>query len=523
FNLPYTPINKSHGFKTPPVGWMTWYAVQFKANETLVLENAKRLASTFGNYSDQLCLWVDWEWNHHSFTGLGEQGVDTFTPRKDAYPNGLDFVAREIKQLGLIPALWVGATNDGQRNQLLQQHPDWILAQKPEWCGQYWIDPSHPDVVKTYIPAIFKQVRDWGYQAVKWDCLSVTFDICDAFHAKFHQPTLSTTAAMRQLVQAARNHVGPDFFLLSCAGSTERDITFAMDLFNMARIGGDIFGWDEFLTNSVARVLHFYPWHNVVFYADADNLVLRREFNTLAQARSRVSFYGLTGLPVTIGDHLPELDEPRLDLLKRIMPVADIHPMDAQQKVMGNGYVLANLMVCKKFGTWNVIDLLNPRDEPLTLTLRLEAELHIETRNGQRHAVYSFWDSQFLGLHGDTLTVTVPPMDSAVLRITPVGNRPQVISTSRHITQGAIDLAALAWEETTNCLSGSSEVVTGETYRLTILLPDGYTFAALALPTGCTQTVEPTNGNLLTVGITSQQSRLVKWNLLFTNKPGEIP
>lgn len=524
FNIPYAPINKSHGFTTPPVGWMTWYAVQFKACEQRVLENARLLAATFGQYTDRLCLWVDWEWNHSDFTGLGETGVDTFTPRKDAYPHGLDFVAQEIGKLGLIPALWVGATNDGQRNHLLHKHPDWILAQKPEWCGQFWVDPSHPDVAGTYIPAVFRQIRDWGYQAIKWDCLPATFDMGDAFHAQFHNPKLSTDAAMRQLVQAARATVGPDFFLLSCAGATERDITFAMDLFDMARIGGDIFGWEEFIVNSVDRVLHFYPWHNVVFYVDADNLVLRREFNTLAQARSRVSFYGLAGLPVTLGDALPELDEARIDLLKRLMPVADIHPVDVQPKVRGNDYALTNLAVCKPFGTWNVIGVLNPKDEPLTLTLSLDADLQIDTRHGRCHAVYSFWDGQFLGVHGDVLTIEVPPMDSAVLRITPVDSHPQVISTSRHITQGAIDLVSLAWNGKTNRLSGQSEVVAGDAYRLSVYLPDGYTFAALSLPAGCTRAVAPVNSQLLTVDITSRKSRRVTWELSFWRRHlGGVP
>ena len=53
-----------------------------------------------------------------------------------------------------------------------------------------------------------------------------------------------------------------------------------------------------------------------VLYADADNLVLREEFNTMAQARSRVSLYGLAGLPVTMGDDLRTLPPERCGRLE---------------------------------------------------------------------------------------------------------------------------------------------------------------------------------------------------------------
>ena len=512
FNIPYAPIDKRHGFKTPPVGWMTWYSVQFKANEQIVLDNAKILASTFEKHADRLCLWVDWEWNHKSFDGLGQEGVDTFTPRKEAYPNGLAHVAEEIEKLGLIPALWVGATNDGQQNHLLRKHPEWILAHKPEWCGQWWVDPSHPGVVEEYIPAIFKQILKWGFKTIKWDCFPMTFMNCDSFHSKFHNPELSTDAAIRDVVKAARKTIGTDVYMLCCSGHTDRDITFAMDQFSAARIGGDIFGWSDFIANSIERIFHFYPYHNVVFYADGDNLVLRSEFNSLEQARSRVSIYGLAGLPVTIGDNLPDLDATRIDMLKRIIPVADIHPMDIHQKTCGDGYVLVNLAVCKEFGNWNVIGIMNTKDKPLELKLSLESDLHIGTRDGMRYAVYDFWKGEFLGIHGDALQVSIAPMDTTVLRITALASHPQVISTSRHITQGAYDLNTLHWDSSSNCLSGSSKCVEGETFRLTLYVPEGYGIANADCGEKTAFTVD---GCILKVDINSVRSGEIAWKLNF--------
>lgn len=515
FNIPYAPINKSHGFKTPPVGWMTWYAVKFGASEQVVLENARGLAANFANYTDKLCLWVDWEWDHVGFDGLGGD-FDTFSPRKDAYPNGLAHVADEIGKLGLIPALWIGATNDGRKNAMLEEHPEWVLAQKPEWCGQWWVDPTHPGVVSKYIPAIFKQILDWGYQAIKWDCLPASLDVYDAFHSKFHDPKISSDSGLRRLIKAARRTVGPDVYMLSCAGISERDITVGMDLFDAARIGNDIYGWEEFLENCVNRILRLYLWHNVVFYADGDNVVVRGEFNNLAQARSRISFYGVAGLPVTFGDAYCDLDAPRIDMLRRIVPVADIHPMDLHRKNPSEDYVLANLAVCKPYGAWNVVDLFNKKETPLTLNLSLEHDLDLPTKGWQRYAVYSFWDRKFLGVYEDLLTVEVAPADSTVLRITPLEARPQLISTSRHITQGACDLEDLSWDAAAKTLRGRSRLVAGEGYQLAVYVPEGYEFTEAQLAGG--ETAEAgfdAKSRQLSVELAAKENRAFDWELRF--------
>lgn len=514
FAIPYAPIRKTHGFTTPPIGWMTWYAVQFKASDEVVMHNAQKLTECFAKYADKLCLWVDWEWIHKAFDGLGEEGVDTFTPRKEAYPNGLAVVAKKLSDMGLIPILWVGATNDGQINQMLKVHPDWIMGQKPSWCGQYWVDPTHPEVVKSYIPAIFKQIMGWGFQAIKWDCLPVTFDMAELFHDKLNRPEIPLGQAMRNVIQAARDAVGPDVYMLSCAGSTERDITFAMDIFDAARIGGDIFGWDEFLRNSIDRVFRFFPWHNVVFYADGDNLVLRPEFNNLNQARSRVSFYGLTGLPLTIGDPMDDLDAARIDMLRRIMPVVDIHPMELMQKTRGNDCVVTNLLINRPFASWNVVAIMNIKEDELMPSLSLSADLGLPSGNGQRYAVYDFWHDRYLGEVGDALHLTIAAQDTAVLRLTPLADdQPTLVSSSRHITQGGYELVDLRWDKKTLTLSGSSICVANEPYRISIAVPESLHANAASCKASCEMTTA-TDGSLKLV-FTPSDNATFAWEVQF--------
>lgn len=467
FHIPYSPINKKHGFQTPLVGWMTWYAVQFSASEKTVLENARKFLELFGNYTEKAVLWVDWEWCHCCWDGQGEEGCDIFHPRRSAYPNGLKAVSGRLRELGLIPALWVGATNEGRLNGMLEKHPDWLLGKMVLWCGQWWIDPSHPAVLRKYVPAVFRQILDWGFQAVKWDCLPGTLQACSEMHDRFYDKSQTPAQAFRNLVKAAREVLGDSIYLLSCAGDSERDICGAMDLFSAARIGGDIFSWDDFLEQGINRTLHAYPWHNTVFYADADNLILRAELSTSEQARTRVSFYGLAGLPVTLGDPLSELDEERIHMLRRIMPVVDIHPTELDSKRHGRHFQITNLAVARPFGSWNVIGVTNLTPDKHTAKIDFLKNLDLPPA---RYAVYDYWNRTFLGIFRERLEIALKPFDTGVLRITPLENGlPAVISISRHLTQGGYELKALTIAE--EWIGGTVLCAAGEPCTITILLP----------------------------------------------------
>lgn len=502
FHIPYSPINKKHGFQTPPVGWMTWYAVQFGASEKTVLENAQKFLEFFGNYTEKAVLWVDWEWCHCRWDGQGEDGCDIFHPRRAAYPNGLKAVSDRLRELGLIPALWIGATNEGRLNRMLEEHPDWLLGKMVSWCGQWWIDPSNPAVLREYIPAVFRQILEWGFQAIKWDCLPATLQACTEMHDRFYDKTQTPARAFRNLVKAAREVTGDSVYMLSCAGDSERDICGAMDLFSAARIGGDIFSWDDFLEQGIDRVLHSYPWHNTVFYADADNLILRPEFSTPEQARTRVSFYGLAGLPVTLGDELSKLDRERIHMLRRIMPVVDIHPSELDSKQHGRYFQITSLAVARPFGSWNVTGITNLTQEERTVTLDLLKDLDLPPA---RYAVYDYWNRRFLGIFHERLELTLKPFDTGVLRITPLADGiPAVVSISRHLTQGGYELAELS--SAAEWIGGTVLCVPEEPCAVTILLPDNC---------GGVRSSHPfvRNGQLVELTICSGTGGAVSWSL----------
>ena len=70
----------------------------------------------------------------------------------------------------------------------------------------------------------------------------------------------------------------------------------------------------------------------------------------------------------------------------RLLPV-DAHPMDIRDAVSENQIVTVNIAVERPWESWNVVDLLNLRDEATDVTLDLQRDLHLPTG---AYLVYDF-------------------------------------------------------------------------------------------------------------------------------------
>ncbi|MEA4898592.1 MAG: glycoside hydrolase family 36 protein [Christensenellaceae bacterium] len=467
FSIPYAPVNKSSVFSTPPVGWMTWYAVQFAAGEKTVLDNVRVQKEKLAPYGAN-AVWVDWEWYHNDFSGTHTSGINTFHPDPNKYPHGLAPVAKAIEQMGFVPALWIGATNDPDENEFFAEHPEVVITNKRAWCGRYFIDPTHPLVQGEYIPRVFNQILDWGYKALKWDCLPVSMEYWDRNHDRFYDASVSTDQALRQITTIARNVVGPDFYMLSCSGNTLRDIGCCADIYDAARIGGDIFRWSEFVHQCVERVAKLYALHNVVIYCDPDNVVLREKYNSIEQARSRASLVGILGLPYTFGDDLTELPEERIELIRRTIPPLDIHPMDIRENLLNRDTQIIHLSVEMPWESWSVVDVMNLTQTTQRVRVSLAEDLHLDEG---KYLVFDYWNQSFLGYAERGFMLELNACASRVLSIRRVLDRPQILSTTRHISQGALELENVFYDAQSMTLSGASKVVGQDDYAIYFHVP----------------------------------------------------
>ena len=496
YNIDYKPINKNTVFKEPYSGWMTWYAVRFDACEEIVLKNAKWQAENLKDFG-ATAIWVDWEWYHKDFEGERDDGTDTFNPDLEKYPNGLKYLADKIRELGLIPSLWVGFTNDPAENEYIKKYPEMVLVDSVTWCGKYFLDMSHPKFLEEYLPAAFGQLSEWGYEALKWDCIPATLNIHNEHHEKMYDTSLTVKAAYRNMVKIAKEIMGEDFFMMSCSSEKNADILWGADLFTSARIGGDIFEWSEFITQCVERVVEFYPLNNTVLYLDPDNLVLREKFNTYNQAVSRASFVSLLGMPLTLGDELYDLPPDRVEILKRVLPPINTRPMDIGNISKSSKIIKTNLFVEKPFESFNVVNILNLAEEAMHTEVYIDNDLNLD--DGE-YLVYDFWNRKFLGIYGEKFGLDLEAYSTKTLAVRKLLGRPQLLTSLRHITQGAIDIENMEWDEASSTISGASRVVAKDKYELIFYAPDGY---------------ESDEDNTLTLSHMPEETGLWNWSITF--------
>lgn len=470
FNITYSPMNKDRTFSLPPVGWMTWYAVKFDACEEKVLKNAKWMSENLKKFGAN-CVWVDWEWGHNDMSGNRSDGTDIFNPDKKKYPHGLKFVSDKIREMGLIPSLWIGFTNETSVNEYMKENPDIVLVDNIQWCGRYFFDFSHPKYLNEFLPLALANVKEWGYDAVKYDTLPLSISRHDEYHHLMYNPSLTTYEAYRGMVAKTRKVLGEKCYMLACSGYGDSSISWACDIFDSARIGGDIFKWEEFIKEGIVPTLHYYPLHNNVMYLDCDNVVMREEFNDIHQAASRIYFVSMLGLPITFGDEFDALDEQRINFIKSCIPVLDIHPTELNKLEVKSNILKTNLIIEKEWESYNVLNVLNTASSKKKVKVDIKKDLMLE--QGE-YLVFDYTSKKFFGLTDSTFEFNLEAYQSKIFSIRKKLDIPQIISTSRHITQGAAEIGNVVFNNDDNTLTVSAQLVANNPYEIILYVPDEF-------------------------------------------------
>ena len=471
FGVPYHRINKNATFGAlPPVGWMTWYAVKFDAGEKTVTENTVYQAEHLKDFGANT-VWVDWEWYHKGLDddSVRDDGVDTFHVDNVRYPRGLKAVSDKIRECGFIPSLWIGYTNETFETDYIKEHPEVLLAVEQSWVGTYFYDITHPTFLNDFLPKALKQVDEWGYEAVKFDTLPICMERTEKYHERLYDSSLTTYRAYRNMISKTREILGKDRYILSCSGENRSEVLWAADMVEAARIGLDIFKWDEFLNNCVYRAAEFYPLNNIMLYNDPDNVVIRDEFNTYNQAVSRAVFVSMLGLPITFGDDLPKLQPERLNILKRVIPSLDICPKEIYANTEKSDILVTNLDIGTDYENYNVISVFNTVEKSAEYMLDLKKTADLEA--GEYH-IYDFWHDEYLGCTDSGIKLTLEPCETRVLAVRKSSGRVQLLSTNRHITQGAAEIKDMHVQN--DSISLKCSLVKGDLYKIALYVPTGY-------------------------------------------------
>ncbi len=382
----YAPLDKT-AWPHAPAGWCSWYRYFAAVTEDEILENARAVARDYQAFGLRYCL-IDSGWQ---VAGGGENNGPiggSWTEANTKFPHGMKWLADQIKAQGLQPGLWLSVFGNADRN-FYNIHPDWFLhdengnAKMGSWFGTYVADFSNPELIK-FLSEVYRQhTLAWGFEYFKLDGENDTRDLWAKNRIRAFDPSLPANEAFRDALRVIREAMNakPGVFFSACGPEYP---TESMGIAQAARLGGDVVGDGESpsfrgVRTALAATRRGYYTHNIAWYADPDVLVVRPPL-TRDEAVTWTSILGLSGQLLMLGDDMTSLPEDRREMLRKVIPVADIHPMELYPLTKDRHIWV--LHVVRPYGRWAVAGLFNWDCAPGEMPSAFQGGAYeIETRN----------------------------------------------------------------------------------------------------------------------------------------------
>ena len=172
-----------------------------------------------------------------------------------------------------------------------------------------------------------------------------------------------------------------------------------------------------------------------------------------------------------------------------------------------------DLWIAEAVPGWWTIALVNWRDESTTVAVPT-SRIGIAA---PRCAVYDIWEAAPRPDVTDMIKAQLAPHTSLVLALRSATLRPQIVGSTRHVVQGAIDIAGETWDTTTRTLRATSRNLDARPYAVTIAVPTGLE------PDQCTAVIPCTvrklgSGHVVIEWVDGTQGKDVEWELRFRGK-----
>ena len=515
-------------------GYCTWYDDKHSGagDETTLVELAGFVAKELKPFGFSVVQIDDGWQDGGSFNGP-TRGFDRVKPN-GPYAHGMKPVAGKVASLGLTAGIWFLPFARNHQDPESKDRQHWFVKRdngKPydtDWGGTC-LDLTHPEV-QAHLTQLVKTIHSWGYNYFKMDGLwtgtaTEQIYVNDSYkddhignNAPFHDPAKTNIEAYRDGLKLLREAAGPDVFFSGCNISQNmRSFGGSLGLVDSMRIGPDNgWEWGGVLT-PIDHGSPLYFLNGRVWWNDPDPYYLRAN-TTLNHARFLSSWVAITGSFALNSDWLPALPADRLDIIKRILPAhgAAARPVDYFDNRFMTTWVVTDTRQSVRrdvIGIFNFNDGEKIVDESSAQRLGLVA--------GKTYHAFDFWAKTPLPDFTAALQMKVAPRSCSVIAVRADAGHPLVLSSSRHVTQGMVDITDEAWLK--GRLAATSKLVGNDPYELRIagLTDGGKTWKPGAVTVspddtaaGVTVSSEISSG-LLLVTLRSPHSREVKWAVQF--------
>jgi hypothetical protein len=500
-------LAKSYQIHLPekPNVYCTWYHRDVTGSgastEKALTENARFAAQNLASYGlnvmqiddhwqSSMIDGIDYKNNNKQINGikLGDGPIKSFTEANLNFPSGMDFTAKNLNKEGFTAGIWFMPFSGDihhpnfDKNIFAKNAKTAEPYEVKQWSGTC-IDATSP-AGEAFLRKRFKLIYDWGYRYFKIDGLhtgapSENIYVTRAYKgtpsyadAKLYNNEMTYVQCFRKGLSLMKEEA-PDAFLLGCA-ATQNMSSFASSFgfVDAMRVGPDN---DSGRTGNWQRVTagadfagNLYFLNNKVWYNDPDPYYIR-ESNPLNKARWMLSWQSISGSLSTSSEQYADLSADRFDMLKRGLPTHSlpVRPVDILENEHPTIWLVQNQRM-------NVVGLFNWKEhEQTTISYPLN---RMGLDENKEYEVFDFWANKYLGKIKNQLQTLLDSASCQVLALKESKDYPQILSTSRHITQGLMDVITENWDSKSNTLSGNSKVVAGDVYEFRLIVPIGYKF-----------------------------------------------
>ena len=455
----YAPIRKRSYFQKAPALAMTWVGIEGKFNRPEVSQRKEWLYPN-----------IDWVSEHLlPYAGQMIFQLDDNYPIDD--PQYMRDISDYIRSRDLIPGIWIAPFGVAPY-ELTKEHPEWFIHKADgtpitTFSGLSYDDIRHynsavlnvnsDEGVEKWFAGFLKQVnKDWNFDYYKVDGIPAALTV-------YRQSVDGGgVEGVRRGLQIFREVIGPDKYLNTCWGLPIE----VVDIANGSRVGGDTEQLNQVISRVAVRQNYL---NNVAWYADPDGAANMYASTT---ARARLNFLGrsLLGQPYVTDDNWTKVPDDILLVWQRTLPTIESFPTRLYKIDDPEEYDHFDLKIKRDWGEWDIVSLNNYENRPRIMTL----DLGRFPLNADEVYVYDFWNQEYLGKHPADAKIAraLEAIDAQCYSVVPVqSDRPVLISTSRHYTQGGIDIVDLKeWEaekEDAWYVHGKShQLVVGDPYEL---------------------------------------------------------
>ncbi len=343
------------------------------------------------------------------------------------YPEGLSRAAASILDAGYAAGIWIAPFMVGDQSKLFCEHPDWIIRNRdgspyvrfrsytePKIWGNtdndyYVLDMTNPGAYE-YLKGVFETYRQWGFTLFKTDFM--LWGMQDSAAVVRYDNSKTSVMIMRETLDMIRTAIGEDSYLLGSIAPFMPSIGYADGM----RIASDMGAqWTEgaFGPANLLQELPFDNYFNNVFWQnDPDSVILRQFASHLTETeiRSVALLQALSGGIITTSDPVALLAPDRQKLLSFIRPAKRVN---AEFPFLTEGR--DEIVITHDLPDWNLFYILNPTQQPLRVSYRLDELFGSKTGYQYR---FNWNDDSIVSEKGSCFSGTLAPHESALLFIT---------------------------------------------------------------------------------------------------------